>query len=95
MNNRTEWIGFALACTALFAACDDGGVTTPFGESGTDGPTSASDGATDTASDASATASDTIDSVRQCNDIAGDNDVQVLGKNGLKTLKNIAKSNTK
>ncbi len=65
MINRSKWIGFALVCTALGTGCDGDEVTTPFGESATDGPASASASASDSASASesdSQSASDTIDS---------------------------------
>lgn len=61
MMNRIEWIGIALACTALGAGCDNTDVTTPFGDSATEG-SSASATESESASD-TATASDTADTV--------------------------------
>ena len=62
MMNRIEWIGIALACTALATGCDNTDVTTPFGDSATEGGGTAididSDG--DTAS-----VTDTLDSDSQ------------------------------
>ena len=54
-NRRLQWTGL-LACAALLASCDDSTVSTPFGDSATDGPQSGSAG-----SGASATTSDTAD----------------------------------
>ncbi len=55
MNNRTSWIGIALACAALVTACDNTDVTTPFGDSATSS-------ASGTESDGSVSESETADS---------------------------------
>jgi len=64
MINQTRWFVVALACAALTTGCDGDEVTTPFGDSATEGSgasNSASDSATGSASD-TADSADTLDS---------------------------------